>query len=168
MTMNVSGGYDDNILAQDAQEGDPRQLSGFYPASTAELRYSRRWGTALLDIIGAAAMQYYPQLEQEEQLDQNYDGAISFEGPIGSRYRVILGHSMAAANFYTLGGLAEELPDRPLPPGQELLDAERAVRRGARGWVAESLTRSAFSAYGSSWIAGVQLRIHPNRVLRVA
>ena len=60
MTMNVSGGYDDNILAQDAQEGDPRQLSGFYPASNAELRYSRRWGTALLDIIGAAAMQVLP------------------------------------------------------------------------------------------------------------
>ena len=144
MTMNVSGGYDDNILAQDAQEGDPRQLSGFYPASTAELRYSRRWGTALLDIIGAAAMQYYPQLEQEEQLDQNYDGAISFEGPIGSRYRVILGHSMAAANFYTLGGLAEELPDRPLPPGQELLDPNAlfgVAREG--GW--QSHSRAALS-----------------------
>ncbi len=144
LRLNVSGGYDDNILAEDLQEGDPRQLSGFYPTSNADLHYSRRWGTAMLDINGAAAIQYYPQLEQNEQYDQNYDGSILFEGPVGSRSRVSFGHSMAAANFYTLGGLAAELPDRPVPAGQELLDPSAlfgVAREG--GW--QSHSRAAFS-----------------------
>jgi hypothetical protein len=144
LTVNVSGGYDDSILAQDLQEGDPRQLSGFFPATTADLRYSKRWGTAMLGITGATALQYYPQLEQGEQYDQNYDGGITFEGPIGNRNRISIGHSMAAANFYTLGGLAGEVPDRPLPPGSELLDpsARFGVSREG-GW--QSHSRAAFS-----------------------
>jgi hypothetical protein len=143
--MNMSGAYDDNILAESVQEGDPRQVSGFFPTSTLDVHYMRRWGTALLDVTGAAAVQYYPQLEQEEQLDQNYDAAINFEGPIGARNRVRFGHAVGVANFYTLGGLAASLPDNePILPGEDLLNPSAlfgVARQG--GW--QSNSRAALS-----------------------
>jgi hypothetical protein len=123
------GAYDDNVFAEELPEGDPRfQESGFFPSGTVDLHYTLTSGRARLNVHGATALQYFPQLEGGSGIDRSHSGSADFSAPLGPRATFRAAQTVSFADFFTLNGLpGSVIPDPALAtPGNALLDPTEA------------------------------------------
>jgi hypothetical protein len=129
VSLSLSGGYDDNVLAEQGQYVDPRfQQSGGYGSGSVSLDYTKKAGQADFEFSGGTAYRYYPSVE--EMTGFNSWGSVGFTVKLGSRTTLGGSESVSYSPFYAFGpfpGLSPSQPGQIVPTNPDYPLLEQAA-----------------------------------------